>query len=97
MYAPAQNGGGITLLDNSLINRVQRPHTLFSGGGGLVSTASDYMRFCRMLLNGGALDGARLLAPKTVEMMRSDHLAADLKPFAVRKSTAGDTKGCGFG
>ena len=97
VYAPAQNGGGIALLDNSLINRVQRPHTLFSGGGGLVSTAADYMRFCRMLLNGGALDGARLLAPKTVEMMRSDHLAADLKPFAVRKSTSGDTKGCGFG
>lgn len=97
VYAPAQNGGGIALLDNSLINRVQRPHTLFSGGGGLVSTASDYMRFCWMLLNGGALDGARLLAPKTVEMMRSDHLADDLKPFAVRKSTSGDTKGCGFG
>lgn len=97
VYAPAQNGGGIALLDNSLINRVQRPHTLFSGGGGLVSTASDYMRFCRMLLNGGALDDARLLAPKTVEMMRSDHLADDLKPFAVRKSTSGDTKGCGFG
>ena len=97
VYAPAQNGGGIAPLDNSLINRVQRPHTLFSGGGGLVSTAADYMRFCRMLLNGGALDGARLLAPKTVEMMRSDHLADDLKPFAVRKSTAGDTKGCGFG
>lgn len=97
VYAPAQNGGGIALLDNPLINRVQRPHTLFSGGGGLVSTASDYMRFCRMLLNGGALDGARLLAPKTVEMMRSDHLADDLKPFAVRKSTSGDTKGCGFG
>lgn len=97
VYAPAQNGGGIAPLDNPLINRVQRPHTLFSGGGGLVSTASDYMRFCRMLLNGGALDGARLLAPKTVEMMRSDHLADDLKPFAVRKSTAGDTKGCGFG
>lgn len=97
VYAPAQNGGGIAPLDNPLINRVQRPHTLFSGGGGLVSTASDYMRFCRMLLNGGALDGARLLAPKTVEMMRSDHLADDLKPFAVRKSTSGDTKGCGFG
>ena len=97
VYAPAQNGGGIAALDNSLINRVQRPHTLFSGGGGLVSTADDYMRFCRMLLNGGALDGARLLAPKTVAMMRSDHLADDLKPFAVRKSTSGDTKGCGFG
>lgn len=97
VYAPAQNGGGIAPLDNPLINRVQMPHTLFSGGGGLVSTAADYMRFCRMLLNGGVLEGKRLLAPKTVEMMRSDHLADDLKPFAVRKSTAGDTKGCGFG
>jgi CubicO group peptidase (beta-lactamase class C family) len=45
-----------------------------SGGGGLVSTATDYMRFCQMLLNGGELDGVRLLAPKTVELMHSNML-----------------------
>ncbi len=45
-----------------------------SGGGGAVSTAADYLRFCQMLLNGGELDGVRLLAPKTIALMASDHL-----------------------
>lgn len=45
-----------------------------SGGGGLASTAADYLRFCQMLLNGGELDGARLLAPSSVSLMTSDHL-----------------------
>ena len=44
-----------------------------SGGGGLVSTAADYMRFCQMLLNGGELDGVRILREKTVELMRYPH------------------------
>ena len=44
-----------------------------SGGGGLVSTAADYMRFSQMLLNGGELDGARILGKKTVELMRYPH------------------------
>jgi len=51
----------------------QRPKFL-SGGGGMVSTAPDYLRFAQMLLNGGTLDGARILSRKTVELMRSDHL-----------------------
>jgi CubicO group peptidase (beta-lactamase class C family) len=45
-----------------------------SGGGGLVSTASDYMRFCEMLRNGGELDGTRILSPLTVELMRTNVL-----------------------
>jgi CubicO group peptidase (beta-lactamase class C family) len=45
-----------------------------SGGGGLVSTATDYMRFCQMLLNGGKLDGVRLLSPRSVELMRTNVL-----------------------
>jgi CubicO group peptidase (beta-lactamase class C family) len=53
---------------------VARPHRWASGGGGLVSTAADYLRFCQMLLNGGELDGIRLLAPKTVRHMASNHL-----------------------
>ncbi len=44
-----------------------------SGGGGLVSTAGDYMRFAQMLLNGGELDGVRILGKKTVELMRYPH------------------------
>jgi CubicO group peptidase (beta-lactamase class C family) len=46
----------------------------FSGGGGLLSTAADYARFCQMLLNGGELNGARLLSPKTIRVMTSDQL-----------------------
>jgi CubicO group peptidase (beta-lactamase class C family) len=45
-----------------------------SGGGGLAGTARDYLRFCQMLLNGGELDGKRILAPKSVALMASDHL-----------------------
>jgi CubicO group peptidase (beta-lactamase class C family) len=47
-----------------------------SGGGGLVSTASDYSRFLQMLLNGGSLDGKRYLAPRTVQLMTSEHAGA---------------------
>ena len=49
---------------------------LLSGGGGMLSTAGDYARFCQMLLNGGELDGVRILAPKTVALMTSDQLPA---------------------
>jgi CubicO group peptidase (beta-lactamase class C family) len=48
--------------------------TYFSGGGGLSSTAADYVRFCQMLLNGGELDGVRLLSPKTVDLMTMNHI-----------------------
>jgi len=48
-----------------------------SGGGGLFSTASDYARFCDMLLQGGQFNGVRLLAPRTVEMMRTNHVNPD--------------------
>ena len=50
-----------------------------SGGGGLVSTAMDYMRFCQMLLNGGELDGKRLLSPLSVQLMRSNMLPASAR------------------
>lgn len=96
VYGASPNGK-IVPLDNEMVNRQRRPHTLFSGGGGLVSTGADYMRFCQMLLNGGVFGDQRLLAPKTVELMRSNHLTDGLKPFAVGQSNASDTKGCGFG
>jgi CubicO group peptidase (beta-lactamase class C family) len=51
------------------------PKTYYSGGAGLASTAHDYARFAQMLLNGGALDGARLLSPKSIELMTADHTA----------------------
>lgn len=84
-------GADVTVLD------VREPVAMDMGGGGLVSTAADYARFCQLMLNGGVLDGQRLLSRKTVELMTSDHLggipsACDLLPpghgfglgFAVR-------------
>jgi len=50
------------------------PHTYFSGGGGLCSTAEDYYRFCQMMLNGGELNGARILSRKSVELMSQNHV-----------------------
>jgi len=52
---------------------VDGPRQSFSGGAGLLSTASDYARFLQMLVNGGELDGVRVLSPKTVELMTSNH------------------------
>ena len=59
--------------------------TFLSGGGGLVSTTADYLRFAQMLLNGGELDGARVLGRKTVELMTTNHLpgGGELRPFAL--------------
>jgi CubicO group peptidase (beta-lactamase class C family) len=51
-----------------------RPPSYLSGAGGLVSTTHDYVAFCQMLLNGGQLDGARVLGRKTLELMTSNHL-----------------------
>ena len=53
---------------------VDGPRTSFSGGAGLVSTAEDYARFLQMTLNGGALDGVRILSPKTVQLMTANHV-----------------------
>jgi CubicO group peptidase (beta-lactamase class C family) len=76
----------------------------FSGGGGLLSTASDYARFCQMLVNGGELEGVRLLSPKTLAVMTSDQVpphasrvgqlqvTEDLNPF----SELGQSFGLGF-
>ena len=61
------------------MRNVTRANSWHSGGGGAVSTAADYLRFCQMLLNGGELDGVRLLAPKTVAHMASDHLPPDVQ------------------
>jgi len=55
-------------------NSPQRPATTFNGGGGLASTASDYIRFARMILNGGTLDGARILSADTVALMSRNQI-----------------------
>src|SRR5665213_2924489 len=61
------------------MRNLTRENTWHSGGGGLASTASDYLRFCQMLLNGGELEGVRLVAPKTVAHMASDHLPPNVQ------------------
>ena len=77
------------------------PPKLESGGGGLVGTATDYLRFCRMLLNKGELDGVRLLSPKTVTLMTQNHLPdgreiAALSPVTDAFNESG-YRGIGFG
>ncbi len=61
-----------------LFNMLEKPN-MESGGGGLVSTTMDYARFCAMLLNGGALDGTRIIGRKTLELMACDHLSPQVK------------------
>ena len=80
-------------------NHVLQPPMAFLGGGGLVSTLADYLRFADMLRRRGELDGVRLLSPRTVEFMTSNHLpgGADLTEFGrpLFSETAFD--GVGFG
>jgi CubicO group peptidase (beta-lactamase class C family) len=72
-YQPDFNGG-LKLQDGARESAYAKPPLLESGGGGLVSTAHDYLRFCRMMLNGGMLDGVRILSPKTVALFSLNYL-----------------------
>ena len=89
----------LRLLDDPATSNYAEPQTFFSGGGGLVSTAHDYHRFCQMLLNGGELDGARLLGPKTIELMTMNHLpdGQDLSDRALGTFSETANDGVGFG
>ena len=74
LYTPGKKGQPLAVADPDRSKRYLEPGTFHSGGGGLVSTAEDYLRFCQMFLNGGTFDGQRLLSRKTVELMTRDHL-----------------------
>ncbi|MFC1490279.1 serine hydrolase domain-containing protein [Candidatus Latescibacterota bacterium] len=76
------------------VQQPEEPRTMFSGGGGLRSTAGDYMRFAQMILNGGELDGVRLLSPKTVDIMTTNQIGELYAPYI---DNAGDKYGLGFG
>jgi CubicO group peptidase (beta-lactamase class C family) len=78
-----------------LFNMLEKP-VMESGGGGLVSTTMDYARFCQMLLNGGTLDGARIIGRKTLELMASDHLGPGVK-IQGTLTQPGHSFGLGFG
>jgi CubicO group peptidase (beta-lactamase class C family) len=90
---------GMALQDDPQTSFFLKPPTFVSGGGGLVSTAADYLRFCKMLLNGGALDGVRLVSPKTLELMSQNHLpgSKDLPDLAVSLFSEVTYAGVGFG
>jgi CubicO group peptidase (beta-lactamase class C family) len=89
-----QEPGQLNLIDALPNSPYARPAIAPAGGEGLVSTISDYQRFAQMLLNGGTLDGVRLLGRKTVEFMTTNHLAPALLPFSL----AGHVfRGWGFG
>jgi CubicO group peptidase (beta-lactamase class C family) len=95
------NPGGLELFDDAQASSYFAPPKLESGGGGLVGTAADYLRFCRMLLNKGTLDDVRLLSPKSVALMTANHLPdgkeiADLSPSADAFNESG-YRGIGFG
>jgi CubicO group peptidase (beta-lactamase class C family) len=100
VYSPDGSGGIRPMRDpetfgNAVMSPIayyKSPKTYFSGGAGLVSTAADYARFGHMLLNGGVLDGVRLLSPKTIELMTVSH-TTDL----ASAPAAGPGRGFGLG
>lgn len=93
--------GKLDLFDDPATSNFLGAPKLESGGGGLVGTAADYLRFARLLLNKGELDGVRLLSPKTVALMTANHLPegkeiADLSPSTDAFNESG-YRGIGFG
>jgi len=95
-YARAK-GGGVRVIDAVEGSRFTKPAVTFSGGGGLVSTAADYIRFCRMIARKGELDGVRLLGRKTVEYMTINHLPGDLAEMGQATFAETSYDGIGFG
>jgi len=89
----------MTGVANKLIDISQTPGN-DSGGAGAVSTAPDYMRFCQAMLNGGQLDGVRILSRSTVQLMTADHLgtniATPVNPGQLLLGSTGYTFGLGF-
>ncbi len=90
-------GKGRVMFDRADESMWSSPFKLVSGGGGLVSTALDYQRFCQMCLNGGTLDGTRILGRKTIELMTQNHLPGGADLSAMSKSLFSETQNAGTG
>ena len=92
-------GKGRVMYDRGAESAWSRSPRQLSGGGGLVSTALDYHRFCTMLLNGGELDGARVIGRKTLELMTLNHLPGngDLATWSQSLFSEATNAGVGFG
>jgi CubicO group peptidase (beta-lactamase class C family) len=97
-YAPRDGTPRYTLVDDPLTSPYVGQRTYFSGSGGLVSTAADYLRFCTMLANGGMLDDVRILGPRTLQLMTLNHLPGG-QDLATMAQNAAETQreGQGFG
>jgi len=95
LYIPDPKTRKLAPADNFMVLDVTKPPAIASGGGGLVSTTADYARFAQMLLNGGELDGARILAPGTIKLMASNHLSDVV--MAAPDAQFSPAKGVGFG
>jgi CubicO group peptidase (beta-lactamase class C family) len=95
----ADGKGGMTLQDDPTKSSFLSPPSFISGGGGLCSTAADYLTFCRALINGGELGGIRLIGPKTLALMTSNHLPGgrDLPEMSRSLFSEATYNGIGFG
>ena len=89
--------GRLMLIDDPQKSIFGSKREICSGGGGLVSTAGDYMRFCQMMLNRGELGGVRLLGRKTVALMTSNHLRGDMAAMGQPRFSESSYAGIGFG
>jgi len=89
----------LRLMDAPATSAYLKTPSFFSGGGGLTSTTADYLRFCEMLRRGGELDGARILGPRTLDIMRTNHLKGgrDLTEMAIGGFSETANEGVGFG
>jgi CubicO group peptidase (beta-lactamase class C family) len=100
-YRPGKAGEPLLVVEDrpDASSRYTKPRTYLSGAGGMVSTASDYMRFCKMLANGGELDGRRVIGPRTLEFMAMNHLPGGRDLAQMSNGSAGETsrEGVGFG
>lgn len=91
--------GKIVLQDDPTKSRYLAPPAFISGGGGLVGTAADYLKFCHMLLSGGSLGGERLLSPRTIALMTLNHLPGGRELADMSRSLFSEATyaGLGFG
>lgn len=98
VHSPAAKGG-LALQDDPATSPYLSPPSFISGGGGLCSTAADYLTFCRALLNGGELGGVRLIGPKTLALMTANHLPGnrDLPEMSRSMFAEATYNGIGFG
>jgi CubicO group peptidase (beta-lactamase class C family) len=98
-FHAAERRGTLTLQDDPATSSFLSPPSLISGGGGLCSTSSDYLTFCRALLNRGELGGVRLIGPKTLALMTSNHLPGGLDLPGLSRSLFSEAtyNGIGFG